>query len=281
MKSAWTEDIVSAVPQITFLLTLVFVSRPRTLKHPYGYHRASGIGHLVASVALVAVAVFLMVDALSGLLTGEHPTIGTVSLFGEAIWLGWLMMGVMALIVLPPILLARAKLKLAPLLNDKVLFADASMHKADWMTNAATVVGVAGIGVGLWWMDYAAALIISADILRDGIRNLRNAILDLMDRRATTHDLARPDPLNEQIHETLEELDWVDVASVRIRDLGRVFHVEAFVVPLDGDASLEELEDAEARCRQLEWTVQDVVITPVRTLPSFAEPKDRAAPQGQ
>ena len=61
--------------------------------------------------------------------------------------------------------LGRAKMKLAQKLHDKVLYADADMNKADWMTAVAAMVGVAGIGIGLWWADSVAALVISASIL--------------------------------------------------------------------------------------------------------------------
>lgn len=276
MKTAWIEDIVSTVPQIAFLITLVLVRRPRSAKYPYGHHRAAGIGHLVAGAALVVVALFLLYESLSGLLAAEHPTIGTVQVLGEAVWLGWFMIGVMALIVLPPVLLARAKQKLVPVLNDKVLFADASMHRADWMTNLATAVGVAGIGIGLWWMDYAAALLISLDILRDGAINMRSALLDLMDRRATTPDLKRPHPLVDDLREALLELDWVEDANVRIRNLGRVFHAEGYVVPRAGSVDVEALDEATTMCRDLDWTLRDVSIVPVSELPAYLEEDDEA-----
>lgn len=76
------------------------------------------------------------------------PPIGSISLFGELIWLGWLMMAVMALTIPLPIYFGRVKQRLAKELHDKVLYADAAMNKADWMTAAGSIVGVAGIGRG-------------------------------------------------------------------------------------------------------------------------------------
>lgn len=40
-------------------------------------------------------------------------------------------------------------------MHDKVLHADAKMNKADWMTAAAALVGVLGIGLGWWWAKIA------------------------------------------------------------------------------------------------------------------------------
>src|SRR5690606_6395140 len=102
--------------------------------------------------------------------------------------------------------------------HDKVLYADADMNKADWMTAAGSIVGVAGIGLGLWWTDAAAALFIALSILWDGFRNMRAAITDLMDTAATTFDDEEPHPLTRQIDDLLRHQPWVRAAGSRVRD---------------------------------------------------------------
>ena len=169
MKTAWIEDMLSLIPQLSFLVALLVIRRPTTRRHPYGRHRAMEVGHLVAGVALSAVGAVLAFESAMGLLNGEQPTIGSVQLFGHTIWLGWLMVATMALIVIGPLVYGPAKLKLAPKLHNKVLFTDADMAKADWHTNAASIVGVLGVGVGLWWLDGAAAIFISIGIIFDGV----------------------------------------------------------------------------------------------------------------
>ena len=82
--------------------------------------------------------------------------------------------------------LGRAKLKLSETLHDKVLYADADMNKADWTTGVAAIAGIVGIGIGWWWADSVAALLISLSIVRDGLRNLKGAVAALMDTRART-----------------------------------------------------------------------------------------------
>lgn len=47
------------------------------------------------------------------------------------------------------IILGRIKIKLAKVLHDKVLHADADIAKAGWGTALATIIGVLGLGVGL------------------------------------------------------------------------------------------------------------------------------------
>ena len=150
MKTAWIEDMLSLIPQITFLIALLFIRRPRTRRYPFGLHRGMGVGHLVAGVALLAVGGNLAVEAVTGLFAADPPTIGTIRLFGVTLWQGWVMIAVMAVIVIGPLVYGPAKARLAPVLHNKLLYADADMAKADWQTNAASIIGVLGIGVG-WW----------------------------------------------------------------------------------------------------------------------------------
>ncbi|MDR2294406.1 MAG: cation transporter [Microbacterium sp.] len=272
MRTAWIEDMLSLIPQIAFLTALVFVRRRPTAAHPYGMHRVMGVGHLVAGVALLAVGVNLAVESATGLIAGEHPTIGTVQVLGHTVWLGWIMIGVMAVIVVGPVFIyGPAKAKLAPVLHNKLLYADADMAKADWQTNAASAVGVLGIGLGIWWLDGAAAVFISLGIIWDGLRNTRGAIADLMDQRARTHDDTHPHPLAGRVVRYLNQQPWVADAAVRMRDQGQVFHVEAFVVPRRGRVRVADIDTVSNGIAALDWKIQDVVVVPSSALPHEAD----------
>lgn len=281
MKTAWIEDMLSFIPPIAFLVGVHVTRRPATTARPFGYHRAFGISHVVAATALTVMGGYLIVDSALKLITTEHPTIGGIQLFGTTIWLGWLMMGVMALTALPPVILGRMKLKLAPPLHNKVLYADADMNKADWMTSVAALVGVAGIGLGWWWADSVAAIVIATSILKDGLTNLRTAVAGLIDARPTTIDGRHPHPLLGEIDAYLRGLDWVRTAGARVRDEGQVFHVEGFLVPKAIEtATPERIEAAQAGLFELDWKIRDVVIVPVACLPDVLETHDAAAGRG-
>lgn len=277
MRTAWIEDMLSLLPQLAFLTALLFVRRPPTVKHPYGMHRAMGIGHLVAGVALLAVGLNLARESVVGLVSAEHPTIGTVQLFGQTIWLGWLMVAVMIVVVVGPVFIyGPAKSKLAPVLHNKLLHADADMAKADWQTNAASIIGVLGIGVGVWWLDGAAALFISLGIIWDGFRNTRAAVLDLMDQRAQTYDDKDPHPLAAEILRLALSRPWIEDAGVRARDQGQVFHIEAFVIPRRDRVTVGDVDELRTAITALDWKVQDVVVVPVSTLPDELDTGDGA-----
>ncbi|PYG00939.1 cation diffusion facilitator family transporter [Georgenia satyanarayanai] len=268
MKAAWAEDLLSFIPPIAFLLAVHRTRKPPTSEHPYGYHRAVGIGHLVAATALLAMGAFLVFDSASSLVKAEHPPVGLIEIGGHVVWSGWLMIAVLAYTAVPPVLLGRAKMPLAKSLHDRVLYADADMNKADWMTAVGAIIGIVGIGLGLWWADAAAALFISGSILHDGVSNMRVAISALMDARAETYDGHDPHPLIGQIDERLREVPWVATARSRVRDQGHVFHVESFVVPVPGHTpTLAELTQARRAVVALDWKIEDMVLVPVEQLP--------------
>jgi divalent metal cation (Fe/Co/Zn/Cd) transporter len=156
---------------------------------------------------------------------------------------------------------------LAEELHSKVLYADAKMNKANWLTAGAAMVGVVGIGFGLWWADAAAAAIISLDITKDGVSNLRRAVVDLMDQTPTTIDEDVADPLHDRLAAMLQDLDWVEEVDVRLREEGQVYFGEVLVVPSEETDITQKLADALNRARDLDWRIYDLALTPVRELP--------------
>jgi divalent metal cation (Fe/Co/Zn/Cd) transporter len=269
MKAAWLEDMLSFIPPISFLVAVHVTRRPPSARHPYGYHRSVGVGHLVAATALLTMGLFLVYDSGSALLHAEHPPVGLAEVAGQQVWSGWLMVAALAYTAVPPVLLGRAKLPLARTLHDRVLYADAQMNKADWMTAVGGIAGVIGIGLGLWWADAAAALLISASVLHDGVTNLKVATTALMDARAATVDGEDPHPVVGRVDRHLEGLPWVSRARSRVRDEGHVFHVECFVVPVSPSAlSLEALADARRSVTALDWRISDTVVVPSDRLPA-------------
>ena len=267
MKTAWAEDLLSLIPPIAFLIAMRFNSRAPTRRFPYGFHRLVSIAHLCSALALFVMGTYLLVESIIKLVTAEYPTINSIELFGHTIWLGWLMIPALAWSGLPAVFLGRAKIPLAEELHNKVLYADAKMNKADWLTASAAIVGVVGIGFGLWWLDAVAAALISLDITKDGVSNLRRAVVDLMDQTPTTIDQDNVDPLHDKLTSMLRDLDWVEDVDLRLREEGQVYFGEALVVPSDETNITEKIEDALRRARDLDWRIYDLALTPVRELP--------------
>jgi divalent metal cation (Fe/Co/Zn/Cd) transporter len=163
------------------------------------------------------------------------------------------------------------------------------MNRADWMTAAAAALGILGIGAGLWWADAVAGAFISIDIVRDGVRNLKAAAADLMDRMPRTYDDESEDPIVSMLHDDLLAMDWISDVRVRLRELGHVYAGEAFVVAVDGDDLVQRANDARTQLMNDHWKLHDIVIVPVSGddseqeggLPSPARSGTEPSPSGR
>lgn len=269
MRTAWIEDMLSLIPPIAFLVAIHFETRAPDRKHPYGYFRAIDIAYLAGSLALLVFGLYLLFDSVMSLIKAEHPSIGTVVLFGETIWLGWLMLAALAYTGIPPVIVGLLKLPLARELHDKVLRADADMNKADWLTSVAAMVGVVGIGLGYWWLDAVAAIIISADVTKDGVKNLKRVCEDLLDASPRNVDTNEQDPLPARVKSLLEDLDWIAAAEVRMREEGHVYSGEALIVPRDISEARElmrRVTQAKESILKLHWRLHDFSVIPLNQL---------------
>ena len=181
MKTAWVEDTLGLVPPIAFLIATRYEARASNRLYHYGFDRVNGLGFMIAAVALAAVGLLLLKDAVTTLVAAEHVTIGSTRIWGRDVWLGWFMLAAQAYATIPPLIIGHKELPLARRLRDKLLHTDALMNKANWQTGVAGFLGVAGLGLGFWWADSAAAAIISASIIVDGWKALSIATSELVD----------------------------------------------------------------------------------------------------
>lgn len=131
------------------------LAEQRTIDH----ERIEAVEHraqrLVAA-SLVALAAYIVYDAVTTLLAGEHPD---GSLFGVS--LAAISLGVMWW-------LARAKRRTAIALGSRAMQADAFQTTACWWLSLAVLVGVGlNTALGFWWADPVAALVIPVFLLRE------------------------------------------------------------------------------------------------------------------
>ena len=272
MKAAWFEDIVTLVPPAAFLVASRFRDRPPDARFAFGYHRAMSIAYVLASFFLFALGAFILFDSVERLIVGTHPSIGMVEVFNQQIWLGYIMIGALIYAGIPPVILGRMKQKPAETLHDKVLNADARMNRADWMTAFAAIAGIIGIGLGIWWADAAAAIVISLDITRDGAKYLWESAADLMDERPATYDESHPHPARQKIARELAGTAWIKESALRLREHGHMISGDIWVVPVDDSAGLaERLEELGMQLAKLDWSIHDLALAPVTSLEEVPE----------
>ena len=219
MRTAFLEDALSMIPAVTFLIAARLEPRDPSEKYPFGFVRVNSLAFLASAVVLTMMGAWLLLDGVMGLIMGEHPTIGPVSLFGETVWFGWMMIAALTYSVIPPMTLGHLKKPVSHRLRDKVLHTDALMQKADWLTGLAGIAGILGVGLGYWWADSAAAAVISWSILRDGLTNMRTASAELLD--GAPRELKGP-AISEEARRLQKRLEkrWPD-ATIRLRESGR------------------------------------------------------------
>lgn len=225
MKTAWAEDTLGLVPPIMFLISAHMERKgSRSERFPFGFERVNGLGFFVAAVALSTVGALLLYNAVMSLAAAEHASVGAIVIFGFDIWLGWLMIAAQFYSLIPPMIIGRKELPLAEKLNDKLLHTDALMNKANWLTGAAGLFGVLGLGLGWWWADALAAAVISIDVLNDGIKALRSATAELVDGAPRALSSAKLSHDARQLARRMQ--DEFPGATVRLRETGRLIRAE-------------------------------------------------------
>jgi divalent metal cation (Fe/Co/Zn/Cd) transporter len=263
MRASWLENTISLVPPLAFLICTRIARMQPASRFPYGVHRAVSIGYLTASLALFGMGMFLFIESAMTLIAAERTTIGGFDIFGTTIWAGWPMLAALLYTSAPSYFLGRAKRKLASKLNDKILYADAEMNRADWMSEGAAALGVLGAGFGFWWADAVAAGLVSFDILYDGFHNIRAATTDLMDEMPKTIEGDALDPLPDELARHCEGLNWVEKVEVRMREEGHIFFSEVFVVPANERNLVTRIAELAEAAKAFNWRIHDVTVMPV------------------
>ncbi|HEY9119133.1 MAG TPA: cation transporter [Marinobacter sp.] len=275
MKAAWLEDILTLLPPIAFLISMKARKRPPDSDFPYGYHRVTNIAFLCSAVVLALMGGYLLIDSGMKLIKAEHPSIGAINLFGYTFWMGWLMVAGLTYSVIPPVILGHLQEPAAKKVHEKTVFVDAKMSKADWMTGVAGIVGILGVGMGYWWADAMAGAVIGLDVGKDGVRNLKEAVGDLLDRRPRFTSKSEPERLEEYLEEKLRAMAWVSDAAVRLREEGHVFSGEAFVEPRAGEDLPKRVREAMDSLTDSDWRIYEVVVVVVPEISRGAAETER------
>ncbi len=261
MKSTWIEDMLSLLPPTVFLIGSHFCQKKPTRHFSYGFHRVITIGFFFAAMALLLMGSFLFIDGLIVLISQEHPTVGYINIKNHTIWLGWLMILVMIWGTIPSLFLGRIKLKLAKKLYDKILYTDSEMNRDDWLVGIVTLSAVIGLGFGIWWLDAVGGVLISLNVLKDGIKQTKESIVSLIDSSPKTLE-GNYMHLENKIEALLGKHQDIAGIKVKLRDQGHIIFGEGFltlkknsiITPQQCDKLLSEIH-------QLDWRLKNFVLT--------------------
>jgi cation diffusion facilitator family transporter len=182
---------------------------------PFGYGKAEPLATVVVSFLLLGGAVSIAVQAIREILTPHHAP----APFTLVVLLG---------VVFVKEILFRRVFDVGQEVESAAVQADAWHHRSDAITSAAAALGIAVAligGPGWEEADDVAALVAAAVIFFNGVRILRPAVADLMDRTPDHETIAR-------IHQAamaVPEVRAVETLKVRRSGLGLYvdIHVEA------------------------------------------------------
>ena len=151
---------------------LRIAAQPADENHPYGHGRAEALAGALVALMLSLAAIGIAVEAIREIRTPHHvPHAWTL--------------GVLVGVIIIKHLLARRVFQIGSETGSTAVMSDAQHHRSDVITSAAAFIGIsiAVIGGPGWEQaDDWAALVASVVILYNGIRMMRPAINDLMDR---------------------------------------------------------------------------------------------------
>ncbi|MBV8604522.1 MAG: cation transporter [Pelomonas sp.] len=174
------ESLVNLAGALFALAMLTLAAQPPDAEHPYGHHKAEYFSGGFEGVLIFAAGLGIAVGAAARLLEPQP-----LEQFGVGV----------ALTVVSTAMnggLALAMLRKARALRSIALEADARHLITDVWTSAGVLVGLAGVHLTGWqWLDPLAALVVAANVLREGVHLLGRAGSGLMDEALDPASLAR------------------------------------------------------------------------------------------
>ena len=266
MRAVFVEDVLAVIPPIVYLIASRMRFRKPNERFPYGYNHAVTVGFLCSAVCLLALGVYIWLESFSKLVKKEHPTVGVIGLFGHQVWIGWLAFPVLLITIACEATMGKIKLPVAIELHDKALTADARMNRADWLSGASGILGMAGIGFGWWWADSIAALVIATEIVRDGWENITAAVTDLMDEVPTHAEGEGPTEWAKNLCERLKKEPWIRDVDVRLREEGNVIGGEVLAIMNGTDGMPQRQRDLQKIAHEVDWRFYDLSLVAVDEL---------------
>jgi cation diffusion facilitator family transporter len=225
-----TSDIVTS---LVVWGGLQLAARPADERHPYGYGKAEALAGVVAALAILAAAGTIAVQSVREIITPHHPP-------------HWSTLVVLAAVVLTKESMARWVGRWGEAYDSSALHGDAWHHRADALTSLAAFVGISIAlvgGKGYEPADDWAALLACAMIAWGGLRLLRHAVRDVLDR-------APPAEFESQVRTIAGGVNGVlAIEKCRIRKSGLAYFVEIHV-EVDGEASVRHGHDIASLVRQ-------------------------------
>ena len=186
---------------------LRIAATPPDENHPYGHGKAESMAALVVAVILLGVAVFLAIQSVAEIIA-PHQAPAPFTLV------------VLVAVVITKEILFASMSRVSKSVDSTALRADAWHHRSDSLTSAAAFIGISLsliLGEGYESLDAWAALFACGIICFNGLKILRTAVSEAMDRAA-------PREIRARIREAalLAQTGKIDEALSKLQQLSEI-----------------------------------------------------------
>ena len=235
--SSLADSVMDVLASLINLYAVRQALQPPDREHRFGHGKAEPLAGLGQALFISASAIFLIVEAVGGILEPEPIARAPVGI------------GVMVFAIIVTTALVTYQRGVVRLTGSTAIRADALHYASDILMNIGVIAALAlAMTVGWGLADPIIALVIAAVIIHAAVRVARNAIQQLMDREFPEQD-------RERIRQiVLEHPDVRNCHDLRTRRSG----IDSFIqVHVEMDSSLTLLraheisDDAEARIRKV------------------------------
>lgn len=166
-------SLVDLVSDVAAILGLKYADLPKDEDHPYGHHRINTFATLVIACMVLGFCIGLAWHSLGNLVRGEASEVPGVA----AAWVAGFAL------VIKEVFYRYAR-RQALRLNSRLLLANAADHRADAIASLLALVAVvtARIDPALAPLDQVVGLVMAGWLGAEGLRLLKGATDDLLDR---------------------------------------------------------------------------------------------------
>jgi cation diffusion facilitator family transporter len=214
--------------------------------HQYGHARIETMASALIGFLLLAVAAGFLIDSVGRLFDPDRLQAP-----------GWLALSAAFASVLVKEVLFHYTRRVARRTDSKLIEANAWHHRSDALSSVVVIVGVAGVMVGVAWLDSVAAMIVAIMVGWVGWQFVASAVVELV-------DTAVPERERRELEHIIMAVDGVrDFRNLRTRRMGGGVVMDVTIL-LDPRLSLFEADVIAAQVRRdlldQSTAVTDVVV---------------------
>lgn len=162
-------SLSDVVATFSVIVSLKISDKGDDPQYPYGRGKIEFISCVFVYSILCAVAMFILYEATSSIISGGHKTPNLIAIFSAVVS------------VIANIILYRVGLCAGRAVNSPAIIANANENKADMLSSIAVIFGVIGSNLGYTFSDPLAAVMVGLIILKTALTLGWKAIEELID----------------------------------------------------------------------------------------------------